>query len=87
MMMKDKITKADAADPTFMNHVIWYSATDWKRLYPGRHRAWRFEVRVFPPLRKEPLHLFQFALRSRCTAALVASHDAPGLLRGAPSEL
>jgi hypothetical protein len=34
-MTKDKITKADAADPNFMSHAIWYSATDWKRPYPG----------------------------------------------------
>jgi hypothetical protein len=34
-MMKDKITKADAADPNFMSHAISYSATDWKRPYPG----------------------------------------------------
>jgi hypothetical protein len=34
-MMKDKLTKADAADENFLNHVVWYSATDWKRPYPG----------------------------------------------------
>jgi YVTN family beta-propeller protein len=34
-MMKDKLTKADAADKNFLNHVVWYSATDWKRPYPG----------------------------------------------------
>ena len=37
-VMKDKITKADAADPNFLNHVTWYSATDWKRPYPGEKR-------------------------------------------------
>jgi YVTN family beta-propeller protein len=34
-MMKDKLTKPDAVDPNFMSHAIWYSATDWKRPYPG----------------------------------------------------
>jgi hypothetical protein len=34
-MMKDKVTKADVADKNFLNHAIWYSATDWKRPYPG----------------------------------------------------
>ena len=37
-VMKDKITKADAADPNFLNHLTWYSATDWKRPYPGEKR-------------------------------------------------
>jgi YVTN family beta-propeller protein len=34
-MMKDKLTKADAADPAFMSHMAWYWSTDWKRPYPG----------------------------------------------------
>lgn len=37
-VMKDKIDKADAADPNFLNHVTWYSATDWKRPYPGEKK-------------------------------------------------
>lgn len=37
-VMKDKINKADAADPNFLNHVTWYSATDWKRPYPGESK-------------------------------------------------
>jgi len=37
-VMKDKLTKADAADPNFLNHVTWYSATDWKRPYPGEKK-------------------------------------------------
>ncbi|HET7085770.1 MAG TPA: bifunctional YncE family protein/alkaline phosphatase family protein [Rhizomicrobium sp.] len=37
-VMKDKLTKADAADPDFLNHVTWYSATDWKRPYPGEKK-------------------------------------------------
>ena len=41
-VMKDKITKADAADPDFLNHVVWYSATGWKLPYPG-------EPRIQPP--------------------------------------
>jgi hypothetical protein len=37
-VMKDKLTKADAADPKFLNHVTWYSATGWKRPYPGEKK-------------------------------------------------
>lgn len=37
-VMKDKITRADAADPNFLNHVTWYAATDWKRPYPGEKK-------------------------------------------------
>ena len=37
-VMKDKLTRADAADPNFLNHVTWYSATDWKRPYPGEKK-------------------------------------------------
>ena len=37
-MMLDKFKKADSADPEFLNHAIWYSATDWKRPYPGETR-------------------------------------------------
>ena len=34
-VMKGKTNKADSVDENFLNHVIWYSATDWKRPYPG----------------------------------------------------
>ncbi len=34
-MTKGKWGKADAVDEDFLNHAIWYSATDWKRPYPG----------------------------------------------------
>ena len=37
-VMKGKNDKADAVDPVFLNHVIWYSATDWKRPYPGENK-------------------------------------------------
>src|SRR5258708_22582261 len=37
-MMKGKTNKADSVDENFLNHVIWYSATDWKRPYPGESR-------------------------------------------------
>jgi hypothetical protein len=40
-MMKGKTAKADSVDETFLNHVIWYSATDWKRPYPGESRVER----------------------------------------------
>jgi len=36
-VMKGKYDKADAVDPEFLNHVIWYSATQWKRPYPGEN--------------------------------------------------
>jgi YVTN family beta-propeller protein len=34
-VMKGKTNKADSVDENFLNHVIWYSSTDWKRPYPG----------------------------------------------------
>jgi len=37
-MTKDKEGRADSVDEAFLNHVIWYSATDWKRAYPGEAR-------------------------------------------------
>jgi hypothetical protein len=41
-IMKGKYDKADAVDPNFLNHSIWYAATDWKTPYPG-------EDKVLPP--------------------------------------
>jgi YVTN family beta-propeller protein len=38
-VMKNKYDKADAVDPNFLNHVIWYSATNWLRPYPGESRV------------------------------------------------
>ena len=38
-VMKGKYDKADAVDPDFLNHVIWYSTTDWKRPYPGESKV------------------------------------------------
>ncbi len=37
-MTRGKQGKADSVDENFLNHVIWYSATDWKRPYPGERR-------------------------------------------------
>jgi YVTN family beta-propeller protein len=34
-VMKGKYDKADAVDPNFLNHVIWYVTTGWHRPYPG----------------------------------------------------
>lgn len=34
-VMKNKYDKADAVDPNFLNHAVWYSATGWVRPYPG----------------------------------------------------
>ena len=44
-VMKGKYDKADAVDPNFLNHVIWYATTGWNRPYPG-------EDKILPP---EPL--------------------------------
>lgn len=38
-IMKNKYDKADAVDPNFLNHVTWYSATNWQRPYPGESRV------------------------------------------------
>ena len=37
--MKGKYDKADAVDPNFLNHITWYSSTDWKRPYPGENKV------------------------------------------------
>jgi hypothetical protein len=37
-MMKGKTNKADSVDENFLNHIIWYSATAWKRPYPGESK-------------------------------------------------
>jgi hypothetical protein len=36
---KGKYDKADAVDPNFLNHVTWYSATNWTRPYPGESKV------------------------------------------------
>jgi hypothetical protein len=33
--MTGRTSKADSVDENFLNHVMWYSATDSKRPYPG----------------------------------------------------
>ena len=38
-VMKGKYDKADSVDPKFLNHVAWYSATGWKRPYPGESKV------------------------------------------------
>jgi len=38
-VMKNKYDKADAVDPNFLNHVIWYSTTGWARPYPGERNV------------------------------------------------
>ncbi|WP_428392928.1 bifunctional YncE family protein/alkaline phosphatase family protein [Lichenicoccus sp.] len=40
-MMKGKLGRADSVDENFLNHAIWYSATDWKRPYPGDKKILR----------------------------------------------
>ncbi len=37
-MTKGKEGKADSVDEDFLNHAIWYSATNWKRPYPGESK-------------------------------------------------
>src|SRR5215472_5511713 len=39
VVMKGKYDKADAVDPNFLNHVTWYSATNWQRPYPGEDKV------------------------------------------------
>jgi YVTN family beta-propeller protein len=34
-VMKGKYDKADAVEPNFLNHAIWYATTGWTRPYPG----------------------------------------------------
>jgi hypothetical protein len=38
-MFKAKFNKADAVDETFLNHVIWYSTTDFTHPYPGESKV------------------------------------------------
>ena len=38
-VMKNKYDRADAVEPNFLNHVIWYSATGWTRPYPGESKV------------------------------------------------
>ncbi|MEO6817381.1 MAG: bifunctional YncE family protein/alkaline phosphatase family protein [Edaphobacter sp.] len=38
-VMKGKYDKADAVDPNFLNHAIWYATTSWKRPYPGEDKV------------------------------------------------
>jgi YVTN family beta-propeller protein len=38
-VMKGKYDKADAVDPNFLNHVIWYATTGWTRPYPGEDKV------------------------------------------------
>jgi YVTN family beta-propeller protein len=37
-VMDGKTNKADSVEETFLNHVTWYSATDFKRAYPGESK-------------------------------------------------
>ena len=40
-MTRGKQGHADSVDENFLNHVIWYSATNWQRAYPGEaHIQW-----------------------------------------------
>jgi YVTN family beta-propeller protein len=38
-VLKGKYDKADAVDPNFLNHAIWYSVTNWTRPYPGESKV------------------------------------------------
>ena len=49
-IMKPNMTKADIVDENFLNHDIWYSATNWKRPYPGE------KAMVWPSAFKTPVH-------------------------------
>jgi hypothetical protein len=53
-VMKGRTNKADSVDENFLNHVIWYSATDWKRPYPGESEIKAPGPFVKVALRKTP---------------------------------
>jgi YVTN family beta-propeller protein len=38
-VMKGKYDKADSVDPNFLNHITWYSTTNWTRPYPGESKV------------------------------------------------
>ena len=38
-IMKGRYDKADSVDPNFLNHITWYSATNWLRPYPGEDKV------------------------------------------------
>ncbi len=53
-MTRGKQGHADSVDEVFLNHVIWYSATNWTRAYPGEAKIeWPAKF-VRAALRKSP---------------------------------
>jgi YVTN family beta-propeller protein len=38
-MLRGKLNKADSVDENLLNHVIWYSSTDFTRPYPGEKKV------------------------------------------------
>jgi hypothetical protein len=38
-MFRGKLNKADSVDENLLNHVIWYSSTDFTRPYPGEKKV------------------------------------------------
>lgn len=53
-MTKGKFGKPDAVDEDFLNHAIWYSATAWKRPYPGEPKIQWPAALVKAAARKTP---------------------------------
>ena len=54
-MTRGKSTRADSVDENFLNHVIWYSATNWKRPYPGE-KAIQWPAALVKAAQKAPVH-------------------------------
>jgi len=53
-VMQGRTNKADSVDESFLNHVIWYSATGWKRPYPGERQIKAPAPFLKAALRKAP---------------------------------
>ncbi len=53
-VMRGRLNKADSVDENFLNHVIWYSSTGWRRPYPGENEVKAPGPFVKVALRRQP---------------------------------
>ncbi|MBV9911527.1 MAG: bifunctional YncE family protein/alkaline phosphatase family protein, partial [Sinobacteraceae bacterium] len=53
-VLRGRLDKADSVDENFLNHVIWYATTGWRRPYPGEREVKAPGPFVKAALRKEP---------------------------------
>ncbi|GGF12551.1 phosphoesterase [Aliidongia dinghuensis] len=53
-MTKGKEGKPDSVDEDFLNHLVWYSATNWKRPYPGETEIQAPDAFVAAAANKKP---------------------------------